>query len=84
MSGLDVLNAILRQDSNNLVIIITAYGTSEAIIELMNHGAVDVLPKPFFPSDILKTIAAALKSREAKPQMRVDKIGRKKGEEGKR
>jgi two-component system response regulator PilR (NtrC family) len=61
MSGLDVLNAIRAEDSRNLVIIITAYGTSEAVVELMNRGAVDVLPKPFFPSDILKLIDAALK-----------------------
>jgi DNA-binding NtrC family response regulator len=64
MSGLDVLSAIRQADSNSLVIIITAYGTSEAIVELMSHGAVDVLPKPFFPSDILKVIEAALKNRK--------------------
>jgi two-component system response regulator PilR (NtrC family) len=66
MSGLDVLSAIRQEDSNSLVIIITAYGTSEAVIELMSHGAVDVLPKPFFPSDILKVIEAALKNRKKK------------------
>jgi two-component system response regulator PilR (NtrC family) len=73
MSGLDVLNAILKQDSDSLVIIITAYGTSEAIFELMSCGAVEVLPKPFFPSDILKVISTALQKREQKPQMRADK-----------
>jgi two-component system response regulator PilR (NtrC family) len=72
MSGLDVLNAILKQDSDNLVIVITAYGTSEVIFELMSCGAVDVLPKPFFPSDILKIINTALKNREQKPQMDAD------------
>lgn len=61
MSGLDVLNAILKQDSNSLVIIITAYGTSEAIKELMSRGALAVLPKPFFPSDILKIIGVEVK-----------------------
>ena len=70
MSGLDVLNAILKQDSNSLVIIITAYGTSEAVRELMSCGAVEVLPKPFFPSDILKIIDVALKNREERPQIR--------------
>ena len=72
MSGQDVLNAILKQDSNSLVIIITAYGTSEAIKELMGCGAVAVLPKPFFPADILKIIGAALSNREQKPQMNTD------------
>lgn len=61
MSGQDVLNAILKQDSNSLVIIITAYGTSEAIKELMSRGALAVLPKPFFPSDILKIIGVEVK-----------------------
>ena len=67
MSGLDVLSAIRQADSNSLVIIITAYGTSEAVVELMSRGAVDVLPKPFFPSDILKAIEAALNDRKQKP-----------------
>ncbi|MGB7925661.1 MAG: response regulator [Pyrinomonadaceae bacterium] len=75
MSGLDVLNAIRAEDSDNLVIIITAYGTSEVVVELMNCGAVDVLPKPFFPSDILKIIEAALKNRTGKPPMRARKRG---------
>jgi two-component system, NtrC family, response regulator PilR len=73
MSGLDVLNAIRAEDSTNLVIIITAYGTSEVVVELMNRGAVDVLPKPFFPSDILKIIKGALKNRTEKPQAHADK-----------
>ena len=67
MSGLDVLSAIRQADSNSLVIVITAYGTSEAVVELMSRGAVDVLPKPFFPSDILKAIEAALNDRKQKP-----------------
>ena len=64
MSGLDVLRAIRQEDANNLVIIITAYGTSEIIVELLRHGAIDVLSKPFFPSDILKLINGALGNRE--------------------
>jgi DNA-binding NtrC family response regulator len=70
MSGLDVLNAILKYDSNSLVIIITAYGTLEAVEQLMSCGAVAVLPKPFFPADILKMIDVALKNGEEKPQIK--------------
>jgi DNA-binding NtrC family response regulator len=65
MSGLDVLSAIHEKDSNNLVIVITAYGTSEAIMESLSRGAVRVLSKPFFPSDLLKLIDAALKDRQS-------------------
>ena len=65
MSGLDVLSALRAKDSNHLVIIITAYGTSEAIIESMSRGAIKVLSKPFLPSDILRLIDVALKNRHS-------------------
>jgi DNA-binding NtrC family response regulator len=82
MSGLDVLEQIHEEDASHLVIVITAYGTSEVIFELMSHGAVDVLPKPFFPSDILKLIDAALKNREttdARRSTRMEQAGKGKG-----
>ncbi len=63
MSGLDVLKAICRGDKHNRVIVITAHGTPEMISELKACGAVEVLKKPFLPSDILGLIEAILKDR---------------------
>jgi DNA-binding NtrC family response regulator len=63
MSGLDVLKAIREKDCNSRVIVITAHGTPETVVELKACGALDVLKKPFVPSDILSLIESALKDR---------------------
>ena len=60
MSGLDILSAICQKNPMSLVVIITAHSTPEMIVEARSCGAVDVLPKPFLPSDILGLITAAL------------------------
>ena len=63
MSGLEVLSRIKKRDPRSQVIVITAYGTPEAIADSMKLGAVDVLAKPFLPSDVLRLIDAALARR---------------------
>lgn len=63
MSGLDVLNAIRRVDGNNRVIVMTAHGTPEMVSELKARGAVEVLKKPFLPSEIIALIEHILKER---------------------
>ena len=63
MSGLDVLNALRRKDKQIRVIVMTAHGTPEMVSELKARGAVEVLKKPFLPSDILGLIETILKER---------------------
>ena len=46
-SGIDVLKEIKSIDPKSLVIIMTAYGTTETAIEAMKHGAFDYILKPF-------------------------------------
>lgn len=53
MMGIDVLRHIREKDPCSLVIIITAYSTPEIISESKRLGAIDVLAKPFSPSDVL-------------------------------
>lgn len=65
ISGLKVLTAIREKNSQSPVIIITAHNTSELRAEAITLGAVDVLSKPFSPSDILGLITRALKTKEA-------------------
>ena len=60
MSGLEVLRHIKSNDSACPVIIITAHSTPEVILESKELGAVDVLAKPFFPSDVVNLILSAL------------------------
>ena len=63
MTGLDVLKALRAENPDSCVIVITAYGSSEMIRELKACGAVEVLKKPFLPSEIISLIEGALKDR---------------------
>lgn len=56
ISGLDVLRHLKIKKSDCPVIIITAHITPELIVEAKSLGAIEVLAKPFFPSDILSLI----------------------------
>src|SRR6185295_7971936 len=47
MSGLETLRRIREIDSRQLVILMTAYGTTQMAIEAMKLGAYDYLLKPF-------------------------------------
>lgn len=60
MSGLNVLSSIRKSDSKNQVIVITAFSTPEVVVESMNRGAVGVLSKPFFPSELITLLDKAL------------------------
>jgi DNA-binding NtrC family response regulator len=46
-NGIEVLKEIKSQDPKSLVIIMTAYGTTETAIEAMKYGAFDYILKPF-------------------------------------
>lgn len=46
-SGLDVLRQIKEQDPKALIILMTAFGTTETAIEAMKFGAFDYILKPF-------------------------------------
>ena len=46
-SGLDVLKQIKERDPKALVILMTAFGTTETAIEAMKFGAFDYILKPF-------------------------------------
>jgi DNA-binding NtrC family response regulator len=63
MSGMDVLSTIREKDPCSLIIIITAHSSPEIVAESVRRGAVDVLSKPFFPSDVLGSLNRALTSR---------------------
>ncbi len=63
ITGLDVLRASKKQNPDNLVILISAYSTTETAVEAMNEGAYDYVPKPFDKDELLATIAKALELR---------------------
>ncbi len=63
ISGIEVLKAAKEQDRNTVVVMISAYATTEIAVEAMNEGAFDYVPKPFDNIELKNTIADALKSR---------------------
>src|SRR3974390_356402 len=62
MNGLETLRRIRQIDSKLLVILMTAYGTTQTAIEAMKLGAYDYLLKPFDVPKLKQTVEAALKA----------------------
>ena len=78
MTGIDVLKALKDQNPNTVVIMISAYATTEAAIEAMNEGAYDFVPKPFDNEELQQTIknALALKTIEHEKEILDDELKR--------
>lgn len=60
ITGLEVLRAAKKQRPQTVVIMISAYATTETAVEAMNDGAFDYVPKPFDNNELKQTIANAL------------------------
>src|SRR5215813_10397025 len=67
INGLETLRRIRQMDSRLLVILMTAYGTTQTAIEAMKLGAYDYLLKPF---DVPKLKEIVLKALKAAQDMR--------------
>jgi DNA-binding response OmpR family regulator len=67
MDGLAVLRQAAEKFSKTKVIIITAYGTVEAVVEAMKLGAVDFLQKPFEPQEVREIVGRVLALPEGGP-----------------
>lgn len=63
MSGLEVLKSIKVLQPEVPVIIITGYAAVDSAVESMKIGAVDYIPKPFTPDDILNKVRKAIEER---------------------
>jgi len=62
LSGLETLRRIRAADPRLLVILMTAYGTTQTAIEAMKLGAYDYLLKPFDVPRLKELVANALKA----------------------
>ena len=60
MDGLDVVDAIRKQDALVPIIIITAYGSVESAEEAVKKGAFDYITKPFRQEQLLISLKRAL------------------------
>jgi two-component system nitrogen regulation response regulator GlnG len=68
-NGLDTLKKLRELDPKLLVIMMTAYGTTQTAIEAMKHGAFDYVLKPLDVPKLKALIQSALKSARAMRQV---------------
>jgi nitrogen regulation protein NR(I) len=78
-SGLELLARVRQQDPNAMVILMSAFGTTQSVIESMKLGAFDYLRKESLPFNLKPVVDAALtvqtEARSAttfKPQLTVE------------
>ena len=62
-SGLDVLKAVKVSSPDTVVLVITAFASTEAAVEAMKQGAYDFLTKPFQVDEVQLIIKNALERR---------------------
>jgi two-component system chemotaxis response regulator CheY len=60
MSGIEATRKIIKMDKDARVVIISAMGQENLVMEAINVGAKDYVLKPFSSADVLKTIERAL------------------------
>ena len=65
VNGLEVLKKCKIISPRTIVIMISAYASTELAVEAMNEGAYDYFPKPFNNDELLSVISNALRDRGA-------------------
>ena len=61
LSGLEVLQTLVRQKAESLVVMITAYATLDTAVLATKEGAFDFLAKPFTPDELKAALHKASK-----------------------
>jgi DNA-binding NtrC family response regulator len=70
MGGLEALTEIRRRDRDQVVVMLTAYGSVETAVQAMRMGAHDYLSKPFQNEDVLRAVRHGLRHRRLQAENR--------------
>ena len=62
MNGIDALKAIRAKNPEARVLMVSAMGQQQMILEALESGAMDFLVKPFQPAKVLETVKKCLQS----------------------
>ena len=75
MSGIEATKKIIKLDKDARVVIISAMGQENLVMEAINVGAKDYVLKPFSAQDVLKTIERAMNGEPGRAPIRESRIG---------
>ena len=64
MNGIDTLKAIRAMNPEARVLMVSAMGQQQMILEALESGAMDFVVKPFQPTKVLETVKKCLQSRQ--------------------
>jgi DNA-binding NtrC family response regulator len=70
MGGLEALTEIRRRHRDQVVVMLTAYGSVETAVQAMRMGAHDYLTKPFQNEDVLRALRHGLRHRRLQEENR--------------
>ena len=85
MSGIETLQHLRTASPDSMVVLMTAYGTTQTAIEAMKFGAFDYILKPFDLKKVLSLTEGALsahrdlKKDQGAPEQRIDSSDYKEG-----
>ena len=71
LSGFDLLKGIKEISPDTIVVIITAFGTTESAVEAMKLGAFDYIQKPFKIDDIRLIVKNALDKHSLQEELSI-------------
>ena len=63
MGGLEALTEIRRRGPDQVIVMLTAFGSVETAVQAMRMGANDYLTKPFKNDDVLRSVGRGLSHR---------------------
>ena len=78
MDGIAVTLALAQEAPAAQVVIMTAYATIDNAVNAMRSGAIDYLPKPFTPAQVLHVVQKAVAAAEMRflsPRLRLRGLG---------
>jgi FixJ family two-component response regulator len=75
LNGMDLQEALIQRRREEQLIFITGHGDVPMCAQAMKAGAVDFLPKPFKPGELLKSVERALARSTEQRRHRAEKNG---------
>jgi two-component system response regulator HydG len=69
MDGITLLKQLKLYDPSTVVIIMTAYASTESAVQALKHGAFDYLQKPFRVDELIATLRRGIEFRKSQAEL---------------